>query len=123
MFRRSEIQNQLAGLLIDVIFLPQFKLSNVPLLPLTMSSLKNMCFKNKMCAETTLGELAISLVLVISCEPVNVETESRNFSAFEAPSTLDKQGICVNTQLKSSIKQSKLYMCVPKSNSNDRYAI
>ena len=27
---------------------------------------------------------AISLVLVISCEPVNVEPESRNFSALEA---------------------------------------
>ena len=37
-----------------------------------------------MCAETTLGEFAISLVLVISCEPVNVETESRKFSALEA---------------------------------------
>ena len=31
----------------------------------------------------TLGEFAISLVLVISCEPLNAETESRNFSAFE----------------------------------------
>ena len=37
-----------------------------------------------MCPETTLGEFAISLVLVISLEPVNVETESRNFSALEA---------------------------------------
>ena len=36
-----------------------------------------------MWAETTLGELAISLVLVISFEPVNVEAESRNFSTFE----------------------------------------
>ena len=51
---------------------------------LTMSSLKNMCFQNNMCAETTLGEFAISLVLVILCEPVNVETESRNFSVLEA---------------------------------------
>ena len=39
------------------------------------------------------------------------------------PSTLDKQRICVNTQLKSSKKQLKLNVCVPKSNSNDRYAI
>ena len=30
-----------------------------------------------------MGEFAISLVLVISCEPVNVEIESRNFSALE----------------------------------------
>ena len=40
-----------------------------------------------------------------------------------APSTLDKQRICVNTQLKSSKKQLKWNLCVPKSNSNDRYAI
>ena len=47
--------------------------------PLTMSSLKDTCFQNNMCAETTLREFAISLVLVISCETVNVETERRNF--------------------------------------------
>ena len=34
-----------------------------------------------MCPEATLGELnAINLVLVISYEPVKVESESRNFS-------------------------------------------
>ena len=38
-------------------------------------------------------------------------------------STLDKQRICVNTQLKSPKKQLKLNVCVPKSNSNNRYAI
>ena len=38
-------------------------------------------------------------------------------------STLDKQRICVNAQLKSSKKQLKLNVCVLKSNSNDRYAI
>ena len=38
-------------------------------------------------------------------------------------STLDKQRICVNTQLKSSKKQLKWKVCVPKSNSNERYAI
>ena len=38
-------------------------------------------------------------------------------------STLDKQRICVNTQLKLSKKQLKWNVCVPKSNSNDRYAI
>ena len=39
------------------------------------------------------------------------------------PSTLDKQCICVNTQLKSSKMQLKWNVCVPKSNPNDRYAI
>ena len=48
-----------------------------------MSSLKNTCFQNDMCAETTLGEFAIILVLVISCQPVNVETEISNFSDLE----------------------------------------
>ena len=43
-----------------------------------------MCFQNNVCAETTLGEFFISLVLVILCEPVNLEPESRNFSALEA---------------------------------------
>ena len=38
-------------------------------------------------------------------------------------SSLDKQRICVKTQLKSSKKQLKLNVCVPKSNSVDRYAI
>ena len=54
-----------------------------PLRPLTMFSLKNMCFQNNMCTETTIREFAIRLVLVISCEPANVETESRNFSDLE----------------------------------------
>ena len=38
-------------------------------------------------------------------------------------STLDKQRICVYTQLKSSKKQFKLNVCILKSNSVDRYAI
>ena len=38
-------------------------------------------------------------------------------------STLDKQSICVNTQLKSSKKQLKWNVCLPKCNSNYRYAI
>ena len=42
--------------------------------------MKNTCFQNKMCPEATIGEFAISLVLVISCEPVKVESESRKFS-------------------------------------------
>ena len=40
-----------------------------------------------------------------------------------AYSSLDKQRICVNTQLKLSKKQLKLNVCVPKSNSVDQYAI
>ena len=73
----QEIQNQLAGLLIDVFFLPQYKLPNVQLRPLTISHWRT---QNNICAEATLGEFAISLVLVISCEPVKVESESRKFS-------------------------------------------
>ena len=80
---RSEIQNQLARLRIDVLLLPHYKLPNVQLRPLNKSTLTNTCFQNNMCAEITIGELAISLVLVISYEPVNVETESRNVSTFE----------------------------------------
>ena len=38
-------------------------------------------------------------------------------------SSLDKQRISVNMQLKSSKKQLKLNVCVPKSNSIDQYAI
>ena len=43
-----------------------------------------MCFQKNMCAETTLEEFAIRLVLVVLCEPVIVETESRNFFDLEA---------------------------------------
>ena len=53
-----------------------------------MSSLKNMCFQNNMRTETTHGEFAMSLVLVISCEPVNVETESMNISGFGSAACL-----------------------------------
>ena len=38
-------------------------------------------------------------------------------------SSTDKQRICVNTQLKSSKKQLKLYACLPISNFFERYAI
>ena len=38
-------------------------------------------------------------------------------------SSLDKQCICVNTQLKLSKKHLKLNACVSKSNAVDRYAI
>ena len=64
---------------LDVLVLPQLPNSCVPLPchPL------RMCAFRVTCAETPLGEFAISLVLVISCEPVNVETESMNFSSLE----------------------------------------
>ena len=54
------------------------------LCPHTMSSMKNACFQNNIWAENALGEFAISLFLIISFEPVSVETESMNFSALEA---------------------------------------
>ena len=79
---RSEFTSWTAN--IDVLFLPPYKLPIVQLRPLTGSSLKNRCFQNNTCAETTLGEFAISLVHVISCEPVDAETDSRNFSTLEA---------------------------------------
>ena len=81
---RSEIQNQLAGLRINDLLLPHYKLPNVQLRPLNKSTLTDTCFQNNMCAEITLRELAISLGLVISYEPVNVETESKNVLTFEA---------------------------------------
>ena len=41
-----------------------------------------------MWAEATLGEFAISLVLVILCEPVKVESGSRNFSEDQRVKTI-----------------------------------
>ena len=52
-----------------------------------------------------------------------VMNTDKKISFLHKISTLDKQRICANTQLKSSKKQLKLNVCVPKSNSNDRYAI
>ena len=60
----------------------KYKFSN-SCIPLPCLPWKNMCFQNNMCTETTLREFSISLVLDISCESVNVVTESRSFSAFE----------------------------------------
>ena len=57
----------------------------------------------------------------INCVAQEYDTDSASSKA--CISTLDKQRICVNTQLKSSKKQLKRNVCVPKSNSNDRYAI
>ena len=53
----------------------------------------------------------------------NFNTLYFNLRQLKSSSTLDKQRICVNTQLESSKKQLKWNVCVPKSNSNDRYAI
>ena len=57
------------------------------------------------------------------CFGCSKDISSRRFFWVSTTSTLDKQRICVNTQLKSSKKQLKWNVCVPKSNSNDRYAI
>ena len=76
----SEIKNQLAGLLFDVLFLPQYKLPNVQLRPLTISPWRTGVFRIICRQKPCLGEFTISLVLVVSCEPVKVESESRNFS-------------------------------------------
>ena len=76
---RSEIQIQLAGLLIDVLFLPQIETPQCSVALPYHVFLEEHMFQNNMCTETTLGEFANRLILVISCEPVNVETESRNF--------------------------------------------
>ena len=73
---------------------------------------------------TIVGILTFISMINITSE----RTKARNFYicryfSFYEHSTLDKQCICVNTQLKSSKKQLELNVCVPKSNSNDRYAI
>ena len=78
---------------------PSWLNANSPMFScIPMSSLKNMCFQNNMRAETTPGEFAISLVLVISCEPVKVETESGNISGFGSAA-----------YLQMAIKQSSLF--------------
>ena len=71
--------NQPARLFINVLFLSQYKLRNRTLHSLAKSSLKNTCLQKSLCANTTVREFADTLVLAISCEPV--ENESRNFSA------------------------------------------
>ena len=43
-----------------------------------------MCCQKNLFTKTAVGEFAIGLERVISCELVKVETESRNFSASEA---------------------------------------
>ena len=45
----------------------------------------------------------IGLVFVISCEPVKVETESRNFSALEA------QRVYINCPCQVAMKQASLF--------------
>ena len=72
---RLEIQTAYRGFIFASIQTPQYSVASP-----RHVSLKNTCFQNIMCAEATLREFAISLVLVISCEPVKVDGESRNFS-------------------------------------------
>ena len=75
-----------------------------------MFSLKNTCFQNNMCAETTLRELAIRLILVILCEPVNVETESRNISDLEAQGVYRWQKT-INHPCSNILAYVHLYTC------------
>ena len=68
--------------------------------------LKNTCFQNKMCAEANIREFAISSLLVISCEPVKVESESRNFS--------EEQRVyvaCLQMAIKTITGMPCLYFC------------
>ena len=60
-------------------------------------------------------------ICIIGLRKADNIPEMLKYAREASDSTLDKQRICVNTQLKSSKKQ--LNVCVPKSNSNDRYAI
>ena len=62
------------GLLINVLFLSQYKHPNSYVT--SHSFLDEPGFQ-----KNTVWEFAIGLVLIISYEPVKVETESRNFSA------------------------------------------
>ena len=80
--------------------------------------------------QTHLQEPTIQPLKTMNNELIKVftiYTRPKNNAAYKTyivyGSTLDKQRICVSTQLKSSKKQLKLNVCVPKSNSNDRYAI
>ena len=57
------------------------------------------------------------LMFVLNCKVLGQKISLSGYS------TLDKQLICVNTQLKSWKKQLKWNVFVPKSNSNDQYAI
>ena len=59
-------------------------------------------------------DIRLVISVVITCVKLN---------KMNVHSSLDKQHICVNTQLKSSKLQLKLNVCVPKSNSVDWYAI
>ena len=76
---RSEIQNQLAGMLIYVLIAsietPQCSVAS----PYHVFLEEH--FYRTICAQGPLSESLLSIWLfVISCEPVNVEIESRNFS-------------------------------------------
>ena len=57
---------------------------------------------------------------IVNCSLADNSKEAQQFyTHLDLYSSLDKQCICANTQLKSSKKQSNLNVCVPKSNSVD----
>ena len=76
---RSEIQIQLAGLLLNVLFLPQLETPQCSVASPYHVFLEEHVFSIISAQRPLPGSL-----LTILCEPVNVETESRNFSDLEA---------------------------------------
>ena len=83
------------------------------------------------CRKKTFGCITPSILIFLKASilfklfainTLNMNFEGKKMSQCMS-STLDKQCICINTQLKSSKKQLKWNVCIPKSNSNDRYAI
>ena len=78
----SVIHNQPAGLLVYIYF---YLNTNSPTVvpPTVISSLEEHYFQKNLFAETAVGEFAIGWDRVIMCEPVRVETVSRNFWASE----------------------------------------
>ena len=67
--------------------------------------------------------LSTQTYVVGSIEHQKLMFIENNLNFTHKSSSLDKQCICVNRQLKSSKKQFKLNVYVPKSNSAIRYAI
>ena len=68
-------------------------------------------------------QTTIWLNVTVPSQSTLIRKVVHGFETPTATSSLDKQRICVNTQLKSSKKQLKFNVCVPKSNSVDLYAI
>ena len=69
-------------------------------------------------ASVTVSIIKIQLLMILK-KGLLTELEKNLKRRFSEGSSLDKQLICVNTQLKSS----KLNVCVRKSNSVNRFAI